>query len=394
MSADEDTELRDLLTQTLEKNGALSKIKAELRASVFLALDAHENFDNCPLINRPLQRFLKEKDAIICIELIMEFFEALHLDYTNAVFVPEINNAVVDPPKHEILCKKLGLKTTSKKKLPLLASVLRTQKLDKPTFNSERSSPSDEQLKNAKNLFDDRDRIGAGYVDVSDVVDIFSLVCPMFPVFLIDRFVSEHLSSSNQRVTWNDFSCLYDKLFAACHSVVSPPEPGLFGNNSQALGDSKMDLKTSNDAIDKFYDDCLNVNTPTNNKSDEEPSLSLKSSVSVASISASKIPVQKTTSRHSINSKARDAARKDYEDDYEDDFTRDDTKNTEKSNSARKDYDDDFTADTESIPEDLPESVGDILSSGSSNSLADLTEDHSISLSAHVDADYMEESNA
>lgn len=75
MSADEDTELRDLLTQTLEKNGALSKIKAELRASVFLALDAHENFDNCPLINRPLQRFLKEKDAIICIELIMEFLK-------------------------------------------------------------------------------------------------------------------------------------------------------------------------------------------------------------------------------------------------------------------------------------------------------------------------------
>ena len=43
MSAtDEDTELRDLVAQTLHQQGVLSKIKAQLRASIFLALDEHE----------------------------------------------------------------------------------------------------------------------------------------------------------------------------------------------------------------------------------------------------------------------------------------------------------------------------------------------------------------
>ena len=36
---DEDTELRDLVTQTLENNGLLGKIQAQLRAGVFLALE-------------------------------------------------------------------------------------------------------------------------------------------------------------------------------------------------------------------------------------------------------------------------------------------------------------------------------------------------------------------
>lgn len=42
MSGEEDDkeyELKDLIVQTLESNGLLSKIKAQIRASVFMALD-------------------------------------------------------------------------------------------------------------------------------------------------------------------------------------------------------------------------------------------------------------------------------------------------------------------------------------------------------------------
>ncbi|CDQ74177.1 unnamed protein product, partial [Oncorhynchus mykiss] len=40
MSATEnDTELRDLLIQTLENNGVLNKLKVQMRAAVFLAMD-------------------------------------------------------------------------------------------------------------------------------------------------------------------------------------------------------------------------------------------------------------------------------------------------------------------------------------------------------------------
>ena len=45
MSGEEDEkelELKDLVEQTLEANGILSKIKAQLRASVFAALDEND----------------------------------------------------------------------------------------------------------------------------------------------------------------------------------------------------------------------------------------------------------------------------------------------------------------------------------------------------------------
>ncbi|XP_064913683.1 centrosomal protein 43 isoform X3 [Columba livia] len=51
-ATEEDTELRDLLVQTLESSGVLNKIKAELRAAVFLALEEQEKVENkTPLLN-------------------------------------------------------------------------------------------------------------------------------------------------------------------------------------------------------------------------------------------------------------------------------------------------------------------------------------------------------
>jgi hypothetical protein len=49
MSGEEDEkelELKDLIVQTLESNGLLSKIKAQLRASVFMALDENDKDAN------------------------------------------------------------------------------------------------------------------------------------------------------------------------------------------------------------------------------------------------------------------------------------------------------------------------------------------------------------
>ena len=49
MSGEEDEkelELKDLIVQTLEANGLLAKIKAQLRASVFMALDENDKESN------------------------------------------------------------------------------------------------------------------------------------------------------------------------------------------------------------------------------------------------------------------------------------------------------------------------------------------------------------
>uniref|UniRef100_A0A250Y031 Centrosomal protein 43 n=1 Tax=Castor canadensis TaxID=51338 RepID=A0A250Y031_CASCN len=88
--AEEDTELRDLLVQTLENSGVLNRIKAELRAAVFLALEEQEKVENkTPLVNESLKKFLNTKDGHLVASLVAEFLQFFNLDFTLAVFQPE-----------------------------------------------------------------------------------------------------------------------------------------------------------------------------------------------------------------------------------------------------------------------------------------------------------------
>ncbi|XP_025722267.1 centrosomal protein 43 isoform X2 [Callorhinus ursinus] len=87
---EEDTELRDLLVQTLENSGVLNRIKAELRAAVFLALEEQEKVENkTPLVNESLRKFLNTKDGRLVASLVAEFLQFFNLDFTLAVFQPE-----------------------------------------------------------------------------------------------------------------------------------------------------------------------------------------------------------------------------------------------------------------------------------------------------------------
>ncbi|XP_074189926.1 centrosomal protein 43 isoform X7 [Rhinolophus sinicus] len=104
--AEEDTELRDLLVQTLENSGVLNRIKAELRAAVFLALEEQEKVENkTPLVNESLEKFLNTKDGRLVASLVAEFLQFFNLDFTLAVFQPETSTGVLDlsdvhsPPK-------------------------------------------------------------------------------------------------------------------------------------------------------------------------------------------------------------------------------------------------------------------------------------------------------
>ncbi|XP_032637353.1 centrosomal protein 43 isoform X5 [Chelonoidis abingdonii] len=95
MAAEEDTELRDLLVQTLESSGVLNKIKAELRAAVFLALEEQEKVENkTPLVNESLKKFLNTKDGRLVAGLVAEFLQFFNLDFTLAVFQPESSTVV------------------------------------------------------------------------------------------------------------------------------------------------------------------------------------------------------------------------------------------------------------------------------------------------------------
>ncbi|XP_007521662.1 centrosomal protein 43 isoform X2 [Erinaceus europaeus] len=106
---EEDTELRDLLVQTLENSGVLNRIKAELRAAVFLALEEQEKVQNrTPLVNESLKKFLNTKDGRLVASLVAEFLQFFNLDFTLAVFQPE-TSTLQGLEGREDLARDLGI---------------------------------------------------------------------------------------------------------------------------------------------------------------------------------------------------------------------------------------------------------------------------------------------
>ncbi|CAK8671612.1 unnamed protein product [Clavelina lepadiformis] len=211
MSAvDEDTELRDLLVQTLDKNGVLGKIKAELRASIFLALEAQDQLQNpAPLANKKLQNCLSEVEGQTCIDLIHDFLNFFNLDYTREVFVPE--SSTNNFKSRAQLCHQLSIKETGDvQTAPALVSLVKERTKD---------TLSEFQVKSAQGLFMENCKYGSDSISQKTAVDVLSKLSPGFPVFLLERFVVEEASSLTA-VNCRKFIQIYEKLYTACHGFI------------------------------------------------------------------------------------------------------------------------------------------------------------------------------
>lgn len=139
MSTEEDTELRDLVAQTLETNGVLNRIRAELRANVFLALDEQDALKNVNSSNKKLTDFLASKEGHQAYSLVREFLHFFNLDFSLAVLEPE-SNYVGKASSRENLKNELNL-TKVESKQPLLAAFLKSYK-EKSTSSSSISKKS------------------------------------------------------------------------------------------------------------------------------------------------------------------------------------------------------------------------------------------------------------
>eukprot|EP00112_Aurelia_sp_Birch-Aquarium-sp1_P026751 Seg97.14 transcript_id=Seg97.14/GoldUCD/mRNA.D3Y31 product="FGFR1 oncogene partner" protein_id=Seg97.14/GoldUCD/D3Y31 len=130
MSVEEDTELRDLVAQALETNGVLNKIRAELRASVFLALEEQDSLKvNSNMVNHKLKKFLSTKEGVLVASLVQDFLNCFHLDFTMAVFGPELSHGGKFDSRDELM-RSLGL-TSEAKDNPLLLELLPKSQADK-----------------------------------------------------------------------------------------------------------------------------------------------------------------------------------------------------------------------------------------------------------------------
>ncbi|XP_023250144.1 FGFR1 oncogene partner isoform X2 [Seriola lalandi dorsalis] len=225
MSATEDdTELRDLLIQNLENNGVLNKLKAEMRAAVFLAMEEQDKLENkTPLINENLKKCLNTKDGRLVASLIMDFLQVFNLDFTLAVFQPEINS-LHGLEGRDLVCRELGLSESElNRKSPLLLELVRRGRhKDEPSVCTQ--EPSQRQITHARKKYDFYDKEHSGSVSKEDVKSVFMDLFPRLNKNMLERFISDELRAADKTfskaVDLQLFLGMYRRLFSQCRSVV------------------------------------------------------------------------------------------------------------------------------------------------------------------------------
>ncbi|RXN06252.1 FGFR1 oncogene partner-like isoform X1 [Labeo rohita] len=253
MSAtEEDTELRDLLIQNLENSGVLNKIKAELRAAVFLALEEQDKVENkTPLVNENLKKSLNTKDGRLVAGLITDFLQVFNLDFTLAVFQPEIST-LNGLDSRETLSKELGISESEvNKNTPLLLELVkRGRHKDKTSIFTEgerlteRSFPKEllpRQIADARKKFDSHDKNRSGEISRDAVIGIFADLFPQFSRNVLDSYVTEEFRAKDKDISntvdFQDFLGMYKCFFIQCRNVVTSDSSDALYSSSKTTED-------------------------------------------------------------------------------------------------------------------------------------------------------------
>lgn len=115
-----DVELRELVYQSLERDGFISRLKAQLRAAVFKTIEKASNHSDVP--NKP---GYEGTTGRICRELVLDWLKQSRLLYTQDLLEVETSNPNYPPPlPYSELLEHLHLEPKSNQSEPLLHSLL------------------------------------------------------------------------------------------------------------------------------------------------------------------------------------------------------------------------------------------------------------------------------
>lgn len=117
-------ELKSLVADTLKKQGVLGKFKAQLRKTVISVLDADSNH-GLYNENAKAATICSTDDGLLMAELICEFMAFYNLEYTESVFVPEVN-LPTGATRQRAQLRELLKMPQDDTSLPLLTQVLTT----------------------------------------------------------------------------------------------------------------------------------------------------------------------------------------------------------------------------------------------------------------------------
>uniref|UniRef100_A0A3P9KUL6 FGFR1 oncogene partner (FOP) N-terminal dimerisation domain-containing protein n=1 Tax=Oryzias latipes TaxID=8090 RepID=A0A3P9KUL6_ORYLA len=261
-AAEDDTELRDLVIQNLENSGVLNKMKAEMRAAVFLAMEDQDRLENkVPLVNESLKKCLNSRDGRLAVAFIVDFLQVFSLDFSLAVFLPEINSPNgVD--SREVVCRELGLRDSEvDKSSPLLLELLRTA--PRPPQQQELSQ---KQLQNVQKTFD-LYKNPSGLLQRRDLKSIFTDLLPSLNEHDLEEFFANELQAADQEMDFQFFLLLFKRLLPRCsHADGVPVFPAdnedlqqltTSPNQKQEHLDLDLNAVVNLEEEDSFFDDPL-----------------------------------------------------------------------------------------------------------------------------------------
>ncbi|KAJ3160115.1 FGFR1 oncoprotein partner [Geranomyces michiganensis] len=129
-------ELKTLVSDVLRKRGVLGSLKAQLRSSVFAILKSPDDVASLalPLENAKVTAFRASKEGRQSLLLVRDLLKTLGLEYTLAVFEPEVQLEDDDIAQNATLLNALNLpaQTTPSMK-PLLTQLLERQSMHPAT---------------------------------------------------------------------------------------------------------------------------------------------------------------------------------------------------------------------------------------------------------------------
>ncbi|KAK8392478.1 hypothetical protein O3P69_014680 [Scylla paramamosain] len=165
---EEDASLKELVTKTLQTNGVLGKIQAQLRASVFLALEEEFSDKGIPLVSPPTQQVLGTHEGTVAACLVQDFLQCLGLDFSLAVFTPESGHpSLWSFPGSEALSSSLGLASGRERRgsnddkghrIPLLIELLREREI-LPLTTQEQNGEASSISSNSSNCSREQDSV-------------------------------------------------------------------------------------------------------------------------------------------------------------------------------------------------------------------------------------------
>ena len=111
-------DLKTIVIQSLEKEGTLSNLKAQLRSRVFQAIEQNADGRTKQQVgfqwqNPNVAKIHENEEAILSAHIMKDFLDSYAMDYTKSVYVPEValnqsKDALEKTSKAEFL-KKLGV---------------------------------------------------------------------------------------------------------------------------------------------------------------------------------------------------------------------------------------------------------------------------------------------